>query len=1178
MNSCFTLRTLECKPALSTRLIPKAETPKFNAYRLTKLTLRPDAYQEGLRISDLLKEIDPSHTVTVPTETVCVLRREAERSIMRGETECAGLRESLLTEPDARVTQVTMRMGILLYQFVDENKDKLASYVFDIIHSFMGEMYKIFHNNELVPGNVAEDDLVVSDGVIRVRDLHGVFRYDLGAPAIAGSTWRERLEALDDAGFQRALALHPAVAQIGLASLPPSNIFMNPDALFNQDVVAAFACYDEILVALEEFGEEKVHFKKHLDAILRKVDMFRTLGKDAMYIKTNILPFYEPELYTIYQLGYVLLQLYMSLKDSLGDSYPGALLRRIISKMLTQDISWSKLLTSMDFFLEKLRKEESGISDDDEVMETVLPSILLDPASKSYLVLSMWEQDAVKFKEFSQRERDGLIEKCKRMPSARFNKDVVNRFVGQTAFAAGVATNDERVRGLYATIMYRAYDSVRYVETLEVVKILDEMSEILNRETDPTRLCLWVPETDEWSKSYNFFAMIAASRLNFKYAALQICSEAWPSPEDMRDIEFVFADDVAYSCTQLGENVAELHSHFTPDRLPFLHPMIPYMYKCLDDYAHGPLGPLIRTLSANLPTSNRLMRDVDVARSIDELRYLQAFDPARYGDIAECLVRWIEPQTLREAWTDRSLLYTQFRVPDEFSAIQEIIYGHSPFTNVDDAVVGKAREFLQRNGWNMLTEFEPQRLQKEMFECGDECFKRDYSIWFKDIACPIEPLTLPKWVDLTGDLRLLAYHTRLVLQMFGKTKALEYMRLHSDPDKLTDEQIAEVVGVLAHGLPQPAVAEGVETAFDADKNEYLGAGGFGCVQTKSYACALGTHKQLSKPSDPADVVYKIQAGNEMDPASIQAVLDVVDKNSDYTVPFESQCTLTDSAALHAREACSPIADKPASHSVIQISMRRGIVYSQYLYESAGTVPLRVQFERVLSVFRGVAKMDTYAISHGDIKASNMLFFPSDGVVRLMDYDGMFAYGLDEPPVPKLQSTHNWRTDLLTPAHLATFRRLIDICVLGLDSYFPPDNAYFMFALHDVRTTAVDTGDFSKDVALYYRQPPMGYDAAMWFAELGVITREIANLRASNLLTPAFALEHLFFPEKHSVFQLGRVLEQMCGTLKTRLEAEQSEFFNRSITELVCNMLRPMAKDRITIAEACASLEGLCSML
>ena len=118
-----------------------------------------------------------------------------------------------------------------------------------------------------------------------------------------------------------------------------------------------------------------------------------------------------------------------------------------------------------------------------------------------------------------------------------------------------------RVGEIYSRIMLTTYHNVRYVSALEAVGIVNQMASVLNETVPAHKLCLFNPGKDE-KKSIDFFTMIAAARLNFDFLAMESCvrKDEWPSAAALQrhGIEFVYFDDVGYSCTQIREK----HGYF----------------------------------------------------------------------------------------------------------------------------------------------------------------------------------------------------------------------------------------------------------------------------------------------------------------------------------------------------------------------------------------------------------------------------------------------------------------------------------------------------------------------------------------------------------------------------------------------------------------------------------------
>ena len=314
--------------------------------------------------------------------------------------------------------------------------------------------------------------------------------------------------------------------------------------------------------------------------------------------------------------------------------------------------------------------------------------------------------------------------------------------------------------------------------------ILDTMVDALNAAVPPHQLCLLVPVTGDggepkWTKSFNVFASIVAARLNFAYAALGACADAWPSGASLQALgmQFVFFDDVAYSCSQLELIVdsAQLHAASSGATSPLVcHAAVPFQFKCKSRFATGPLKHLILQHSSSLLTGRGVWQALDPL--VQQLAAKEAADPARYGGVYSCLKQWVvSPAGL---WDDNALLYTQFRVADGFSVSHAVMFGETPFVSARDGFSDRVRGALADAGWPVTGPFRmPVAVGQSMYVCKHACFQRDYVKWFANTTCPIRVL---KGDDSRPNLPRVLFVAHALLRHAGQASAKAYLLSRED--------------------------------------------------------------------------------------------------------------------------------------------------------------------------------------------------------------------------------------------------------------------------------------------------------------------------------------------------------------------------------------------------------------
>ena len=189
---------------------------------------------------------------------------------------------------------------------------------------------------------------------------------------------------------------------------------------------------------------------------------------------------------------------------------------------------------------------------------------------------------------------------------------------------------------------------------------------------------------------------------------------------------------------------------------------------------------------------------------------------------------------------------------------------------------------------------------------------------------------------------------------------------------------------------------------------WLGEGGFGCVFDGPQECNADVEDfAVSTGLSAAPLVYKVQ---ETEPwlLRLNASLHLLDPTSQYTLPYERVCTLKYPNVTRAG-ACQILkgSDKP----LMQLAMRRGVVLSkpEQLIEAMLKFPVPSTIESlegkiianafVLNLFQqlfdGCAQMCARGVVHGDIKSCNVLYFKEDNRFRLIDFDFMGSFYLND---------------------------------------------------------------------------------------------------------------------------------------------------------------------------------------
>ena len=307
-------------------------------------------------------------------------------------------------------------------------------------------------------------------------------------------------------------------------------------------------------------------------------------------------------------------------------------------------------------------------------------------------------------------------------------------------------------------------------------------------------------------------------------------------------------------------------------------------------------------------------------------------------------------------------------------------------------------------------------------------------------------------------------------------------------------------------------------------------------------------------------------------AALAEVLKVVDGASNFTVPMESYCALSNAAAteLGRSRRCKDTLPTTNVPKLVQITMRRGLpstvwLDAQQVQQGATPLPpLSVMFERIVPIFKGALDMHRCSVAHGDIKCDNLVLFPQDGRLRMVDFDMMFSYDWSKPPVANLAPT--WaavleaklRADFdgtmaAVPSPLRTF--------LSPTYHLPPDNILLM----PVRLF---------DRPLLQTTDPVFQTYLSLGTYVGLTDAWATSLQTSFLQTvqrvqregrAAYTVERVmqyYNPGAFTVYQLGAMLLRVIWKTFGRLRPHVA--LRLRLCDLVTRMMAPLAAERVPI--------------
>ena len=351
------------------------------------------------------------------------------------------------------------------------------------------------------------------------------------------------------------------------------------------------------------------------------------------------------------------------------------------------------------------------------------------------------------------------------------------------------------------------------------------------------------------------------------------------------------------------------------------------------------------------------------------------------------------------------------------------------------------------------------------------------------------------------------------------------------------------------------------------QHSILGVGAYGCVYDSAQGPCRYELGMSSKGAGTGDrFAYKVQkqeiAAHLM---HVNAVLDILDSEHKFTVPLLSYCSLRQK---RAPADCAPLKDFEGD--LCQFKMNKGVPLSSVTISRKEECDPIVQ--TLASLARGIHILNTAGFVHGDIKMSNILYFP-DKRFRFIDYDlfasvNLIAVDADNIDTTKvLEFRERWRTDWLRKNDYSKVLKLI----LGTDFlqygrfavknilYSPPENCITSFCFDMLRMlhTNFPAFDKSKTISLlktcaatyqtklynYFCEnedasviallQPLDFVNGKWQDNFYAFIDRVVDVAADDLGDPTHAakslfvniIRHTYYPLQHDPFQFGFFLVQ-----------------------------------------------------
>ena len=359
---------------------------------------------------------------------------------------------------------------------------------------------------------------------------------------------------------------------------------------------------------------------------------------------------------------------------------------------------------------------------------------------------------------------------------------------------------------------------------------------------------------------------------------------------------------------------------------------------------------------------------------------------------------------------------------------------------------------------------------------------------------------------------------------------------------------------------------------------YVAQGTYGCVIKDVLSCTAAPPVAYAPPMGFADsTVSKLTTRRAARRnRAIHAALTAVDSTFAFTVPFETECAISEDARARvaADGQCGKLlaAASAALNDVVQVTMREGVTFSDYVAD-ATDVPLHALYELMYSVCEGAHTLHGFEIGHGDLKNTNLVYFKKDNRVRMIDYDFMFSYDLRTPEklAAKLPGEPTYADVLRGMSDSALTERFAAASQSGVavtrfhsvQSYFPPDAVFLSDAAMQAGAWNGRAFDGNPSIALQKTDHLKGFSVLTdaYDVNMAALLRDVDQIRLDlDAYSARDKLAH-YNPGKYTIYQLGYVLLRMFGELRDRLAWYDVALENR-MRALITHMMLPRVQDRL----------------
>ena len=277
-------------------------------------------------IAAVLAAVDPGQKYTVPIESACTLDSASKKRVL-AEAKCVGLRGRIADAySSASLTRLRMREGMPLSTDI---VSRLSTDTMDIprlMHrlSVLFRYAEHMHACEIAHGDLKVDNILYfkADGSLRFIDYDLMFSYGLRDPMQARQfnepDWKASIRAMSEHELRKRIHHTVAISSFETYYFPPDNIFMNPTILFGTTPADAESMFTS------RFGRGALKLDKTwtyaMQKYVRKIQMIQKNSSRDDYkiqFKANVLRYYAPDKHMVFQMGFTLWSILISVRAAL---------------------------------------------------------------------------------------------------------------------------------------------------------------------------------------------------------------------------------------------------------------------------------------------------------------------------------------------------------------------------------------------------------------------------------------------------------------------------------------------------------------------------------------------------------------------------------------------------------------------------------------------------------------------------------------------------------------------------------------------------------------------------------------------------------------------------------------------------------------------------------------------